>query len=185
MRLLRPVEAIKATEATEATEAVEAIEAIEAVESVEAVEAVEAIEAVEAVEAIPIPVETANLKLRPPACFLLQSADGGRSDGNVSSSSLIGASALLILIRVPVPAPLILVPVPVPVPGPENMLLPLLRKNGFSCFWVQGDWFGAGIVKNGFFGMACMHVMRGIILTRFLNTIVYNEKEKQEIRNKK
>jgi hypothetical protein len=30
-----------------------------------------------------------------------------------------------------------------------------------------------------------MHVMRGIILTRFLNTIVYNEKEKQEIRNKK
>jgi hypothetical protein len=105
--------------------------------------------------------------LRPPACFLLQSADGGRSDGNVSSSSLIGASAALILIRVPVP-----------VPGPENMLLPLLRKNGFSCFWVQGDWFGAGVVKNGFFGMACMHVMRGIILTRFLNTIVYNEKEK-------
>ena len=180
MRLLRPVEAIKATEATEAIEAIEAVEAVEAVEAIEAIEAVESVEAVEAVEAIPIPVETANLKLRPPACFLLQSADGGRSDGNVSSSSLIGASALLILI--PVPAPLILVlvpvPVPVPVPGPENMLLPLLRKNGFSCFWVQGDWFGAGVVKNGFFGMACMHVMRGIILTRFLNTIVYNEKEK-------
>jgi len=70
-----------------------------------------------------------------------------------------------------VPATLVLLLVPVP--GPKNMLLPLLRKNGFSCFWVQGDWFGAGVVKNGFFGMACMHVMCVIILTRFLKRIVY------------